>query len=156
MAENRDHPVVRFPPPLVFLGFLLLGPLIDRLADWTDLPGGMVRQAAGALLLLAGLALALSAIGLFRKAGENPEPWTSTTTLVRDGVYRFTRNPMYLGMAFAHLGLALILGSPGALVTLPLAVLAIDRFVISAEESYLARTLGDDYRVFCAEVRRWL
>jgi protein-S-isoprenylcysteine O-methyltransferase Ste14 len=63
---------------------------------------------------------------------------------------------MYLGMAFAHLGLALILGSPGALVTLPLAVLAIDRFVIPAEESYLARTLGDDYRVFCAEVRRWL
>jgi protein-S-isoprenylcysteine O-methyltransferase Ste14 len=156
MADTKDHPIVRFPPPLVFLGFVLLGPVIDRLAGWGALPGGQLRLMVGGLLLIGGLALALSAIGLFRRAGENPEPWTGTEVLVTSGIYRFTRNPMYLGMALAHLALALLIGSIGALVTLPLAVLVIDRFVIPAEEAYLTRALGDKYTAFRARVRRWI
>lgn len=154
--EHQDRPAVRFPPPLVYLGFVLLGLLIDELLGWGALPGYASRLGGGAVLLLAGLALIAAALGLFRRAGENPEPWTGTATLVTDGIYRFTRNPMYLGMALAHLGLALLLASPGALITLPLALLAIDRFVIVAEEAYLIRALGADYRAYCARVRRWI
>lgn len=156
MTDGTEHPAVRFPPPLVFLGFVLLGPVVDRLAGWASLPGGDMRLIFGAAFVLAGLFCIASAIGLFRRAGENPEPWTGTATLVTDGIYRRTRNPMYVGMAFAHFGLALLLASLGALLTLPLAVMAIDRFVITAEEQYLGRTLGDAYRDYCATVRRWL
>jgi protein-S-isoprenylcysteine O-methyltransferase Ste14 len=155
VSESKNHPAVRFPPPLVFLGFLLLGPVVDRLTAWALLSGGTIRLVFGGLILLSGLAVIFAAIGLFRRAGENPEPWTGTATLVTDGIYRFTRNPMYLGMAFAHLGLALLLGSIGALLSLPLAVLAIGHFVIPAEEAYLAATLGEVYRDYCARVRRW-
>ncbi len=156
MTEEQDRPAVRFPPPLVFLGFVLLGLVIDRLAGWAALPGGVVQLLFGAASLLGGLFLIIGALGLFRRAGKNPEPWTGTATLVTDGIYRRTRNPMYLGMAFAHLGLALLLNSIGALVTLPLAVLAINHFVIPAEEAYLDRTLGVPYQQYCRRVRRWI
>lgn len=156
MAETSDRPAVRFPPPLVYLGFLLLGPPLDRAFGWAALPGGDARLTIGALLFVAGLLLVASAVGLFRRAGENPQPWTGTHNLVTGGIYRHTRNPMYLGMALAHLGIALMLGSIGALLTLPLAVLAIDRFVIRAEEAYLSGQLGDGYRAYCAKVRRWI
>jgi protein-S-isoprenylcysteine O-methyltransferase Ste14 len=156
MTERPDRPAVGFPPPLVFLGFLMTGLVIDRLAGWGILPVGNVARFAGAVPLLIGLYLAISALGLFRRAGENPEPWTSTTTLVTDGIYRWTRNPMYLGMAFAHLGLALLLRSAGAALMLPIAILVIDRFVIPAEEAYLRRALGEAYEGYCRSVRRWL
>jgi protein-S-isoprenylcysteine O-methyltransferase Ste14 len=156
MVEEQDRPAVRFPPPFVFIGFLLIGLVMDSLAGWMALPGQALRLLAGGLSLLAGIAAVASALGLFRRAGENPEPWTGTATLVTAGIYRFTRNPMYLGMALAQLGLAFLLGSIGALLTLPLAALAIDRFVIPAEEAYLHRTLGQAYDAYRLRVRRWL
>lgn len=156
MAAGQDHPTVRFPPPLVFLGFLLGGLIMDEMAGWAQLPGGAVRQWLAVALVIGGLAVIVSALGLFRRAGENPEPWTGTATLLTDGIYRFTRNPMYLGMAVVHGGLALAMASIGGLVTLPLAILSIQHFVIPAEEAYLDRTLGEPYRLYCARVRRWL
>jgi protein-S-isoprenylcysteine O-methyltransferase Ste14 len=156
MGEHADRPAIRFPPPLVFLGFVLLGPVIDQVAGWPNLPGGTLRSVTGGLLLFAGLILVFTAVGLFRRADEDPQPWTGTATLVTGGLYRFTRNPMYLGMAVAHAGLALLLGSYGALVGLPFAMVAIDRFVITAEEVYLKQRLGLAYADYCANVRRWL
>lgn len=156
MAAGQDHPTVRFPPPLVFLGFLLSGLVIDELAGWAHLPGGPLRQWLAVPLVIGGLALIVSALGLFRRAGENPEPWTGTATLLTDGIYRFTRNPMYLGMAVVQGGLALAMASIGGLMTLPLALLAIQLFVIPAEEVYLDRTLGEPYRAYRTRVRRWL
>lgn len=151
-----DHPAVRFPPPLMFLGFVLLGPVIDRLTGLPALPDANGRMVAGAALLLCGLTVIAMAIGLFRRAGENPEPWTGTSTLVTTGIYRWTRNPMYLGMAIAHLALALLLASGGALLTWPIAILVIQLAVIPQEEAYLGRTLGADYQAYRQRVRRWL
>jgi protein-S-isoprenylcysteine O-methyltransferase Ste14 len=79
-----------------------------------------------------------------------------TTTIVEKGPYRFTRNPMYLAMSCAYLGLALVLNNLWALVLLPFVVLVVDRFVIRREESYLTAKFGDPYREYCARVRRWL
>ncbi len=147
---------MRFPPPLVFLGFLLLGPVVDRFSGWPAIPSGALRWGVGGVLLIGAFAIIASAINLFRRAGENPEPWTGTAQLVDSGLYKYTRNPMYLAMAFAHFSLAVLIGSVGALATLPLAILAIHRFVIPQEEAYLARTLGATYADYCQRVRRWL
>jgi protein-S-isoprenylcysteine O-methyltransferase Ste14 len=151
-----DRPAVRFPPPLVFLGFVLAGPLIDRIAGLPALPGASARLTAGVVILLGGLTVIAMAIGLFRQAGENPKPWTDTSTLVTSGIYKRTRNPMYLGMAIGHLGLALLLASGGALLTLPAAMLVIQLAVIPQEEAYLGRALGADYQAYQQRVRRWL
>ena len=156
MLKIEDNsPQVRFPPPFVFLGFLLLGLLADRLF-------GLDYGAPAAVRIIGGIAAAVAiglvgaALGLFRRAGNNPEPWKETGTLITNGVYRFTRNPMYLAMALLHLGIAMILASPGAVVGLLLAVIVIDRAVIAREEAYLARVFGADYNAYRLKVRRWL
>lgn len=152
---DQDSAQVRFPPPLIVLGSLFLGVGIGGLAglpvvevDWLR-PLGVVIGALGAAILGTGL------IGFFR-AGNDPEPWKKDTALVTSGLYRFTRNPMYLGMVMVQLGVALFEQNVGALLSVPLAILLIDRFVIAREERHLIATFGDAYRAYCGRVRRWI
>jgi protein-S-isoprenylcysteine O-methyltransferase Ste14 len=154
--QDEARPNVRFPPPLVFIGFILLGLAADR---FVTLPSLVIPQPiswAGLALVIVGLVLIASAIGLFRKAGENPEPWTPSATIIATGPYRFTRNPMYLGMALIQLGFGLWWPSVAVLVLVPVAVILIDRFVIAKEEHYLRSTFGEAYDGYCQKVRRWI
>lgn len=77
-------------------------------------------------------------------------------TLVTSGVFRLTRNPMYVGLAAAYAGVAALLGSWWPLALLPLVLVAVDRLVIAREEPYLARALGAQYEAYRRRVRRWL
>ena len=144
---------VSFPPPLVYLGLLLTGFAIER---FVALPRIGLPWPVGALIAASGLALAAIAIGLFRGHGENPEPWTPTNAIVDTGIYGWTRNPMYLGMAIVHLGLALAFDSVAALALLPVAMMIIQTQVIAREERYLREKFGASYTDYCARVRRWL
>lgn len=151
------HAGVIAPPPLLFLGALLLGLGLDRLLG---LPGlgleAMPRLLLGGALGLAGAAVALPAARGFRRAGTHLEPWKPSSALVTGGVYRVTRNPMYLGMALLYLGLALAAGSLGALALLPPLLLVVRYGVIAREERYLEALFGEDYRAYRRRVRRWL
>ncbi|WP_448658072.1 methyltransferase family protein [Sphingomonas sp. CJ99] len=158
MAKERDHAGVRFPPPLVFLGLMLIGqglePQLGLGGFGIPLPG--LRIAAGALLALGGaMAIALAITG-FRRAGTDPEPWKPTSAIVDGGIYGVTRNPMYLGMALVQAGLGVATDSLLTLVlTLP-ALAAIRLFVIAREERYLIGRFGQPYRDYMASVPRWL
>jgi protein-S-isoprenylcysteine O-methyltransferase Ste14 len=110
----------------------------------------------GAAGLGLSVALAAPSLGLFVRARTSPIPVKPATALVTSGPYRFTRNPMYLGMAFAYAGLALWSGVFSALLILPLVVVVVDRYVIPREERYLERAFGDHYRQYKVHVRRWL
>lgn len=146
---SEDHPRVCVPPPLVFGGLLALGLTIVR-----GPASGMVQLAA-IVYGLVGLGLIGTALGLFRASRTRPEPWQPASTLVAGGIFRFTRNPMYLGMALVCLGFALYFASvPAAALTL-VAVLIIDRTVIRREEAYLARRFGADYPAYRLAIRRW-
>ena len=79
-----------------------------------------------------------------------------TTAIVSDGVYRFTRNPMYVSMVVIYVGIALLIRAPWALVLLPVVMIAVDRLVIAKEESYLRGKFGDIYVNYCSRVRRWI
>ena len=159
----QDHvdvprgPGVVVPPPLIFVATLALGVAIDHfVTQWTTLVPAIARYLLAALLCLAGIALIGSAVGLFRRAGTRPEPWQASSALVLDGVYRFTRNPMYLGMAAIYAAIALILDSAVALLFgIPL-ILIIRYGVIAREERYLLARFGDDYRRYMSRVRRWI
>ncbi len=100
--------------------------------------------------------LILTALGLFRTSKTRPEPWQPASTLVRDGIYRITRNPMYLGMGLVSLGIALAFSSLAASVLALVAAAAIDRWIITREEAYLTRRFGEDYLTYTRHVRRWL
>ncbi|MGI9083774.1 MAG: methyltransferase family protein [Aeromicrobium sp.] len=92
----------------------------------------------------------------FARAGTAVIPFRPSTALVTTGPFRFTRNPMYLGMAVLQAGLSLAFGLMWALAMVPVAVLAVDRLVIAREEPYLERRFGADYIAYKSRVRRWI
>jgi protein-S-isoprenylcysteine O-methyltransferase Ste14 len=91
----------------------------------------------------------------FRKADTGLLPFAEVTALVTDGFFRYTRNPMYLGMASLLFGVALLLGTAGALLSVPLFVWVIRRNFILAEERFLEETFGKAYLAYKRRVRRW-
>lgn len=156
-GQPRDHAGIRVPPPLIFLGLVLLGPPLDSLLGLRALAMPWAAQAVAAVVLVAaGLAIVLAGIRRFARAGTRVEPWAPSSAIVSDGIYGRTRNPMYIGMAVTMLGMALILASPAALVMVAVGVLVVDRFVIRREEAYLETKFGDEYRKYRSRVRRWL
>jgi protein-S-isoprenylcysteine O-methyltransferase Ste14 len=157
MASDGDTPGVIAPPPLLFFGALAVGLALDfgLLRTPTGLPRA-VRLGAGAVMAVSAAALAAGALGRFRRAGTAVEPWRPSTAMVTDGVYRFTRNPMYLAMALVYLGAALATDSALALALLPPLLVAVQVGVVLREDRYLERKFGDDYRRYRASVRRWL
>ena len=93
-VPNKDGAKVRFPPPLVFLGAIVLGVIVQHKA----MPPSLVfarglRLAAAVLILACGVSLVASARILFKRTGQNPIPWQPTPELILQGPYRFTRNP---------------------------------------------------------------
>jgi protein-S-isoprenylcysteine O-methyltransferase Ste14 len=110
----------------------------------------------GLLPLAAGLFLLLVSAGLFRRRGTTLHPFGEPVVLVQDGLYNYSRNPMYLGMLLILTGVALGLGQPLALAPLPVFVATINRWNIRPEEQALDAQFGDAYRTYCQRVRRWL
>ena len=148
---------VTVPPPLVFLAAVITGVLVDRFVlRWPVSGGAVVRIAVVALSLGGALALAVPAIRLFRKTGQDPKPWQPTPELVFDGPYRFTRNPMYVAMTLLTIGLG---AAADTLWTIPLAFAAlgvVHVLVVRREERYLEAKFGEPYLRYKARVRRYL
>ena len=146
---------MRVPPPLIFAAFLGAVVLLQRLLPLPAPPHDLVRLSATACALVAAL-LGFGSLGLFLAARENPIPETATRRLVLRGPYRFSRNPMYLGMLLLYLAGGLWWACLWALVLAPFVVWVVTAWVIRLEERYLESTFGDEYRAYCARVRRWL
>jgi len=108
-----------------------------------------VLAAGGSVMILMGTRR-------FQAAGTNIPPSLPTTALVVDGIYRRTRNPLYLGMTLVYLGVGVAAGSIWAIVLVVPLLWIINSGVIVREESYLERKFGDAYRAYKARVRRWV
>lgn len=143
------------PPPVWFfsaiaamVGLAVFTPGIATVPDAWSL--------GGLLPIAAGVGLNVAAVGVFRRRATTTDPDVEPTSLVTEGPYRFTRNPMYLGGVLILFGLALLLGAAAPFVVPPIyALIAATRFV-PPEERTLARTFGDDYARYRDRVRRWL
>lgn len=120
------------------------------------LTGIRVTEWLAALLLLAGVALVLICVMFFLGARTTPIPYRRPATLVMWGPYRFSRNPMYVGVTLIYLAVALLRGVLWAVLLLPIVLFVLDRFVIPHEESILRAAFGAAYERYCARVRRWL
>lgn len=156
MAQpTKDTPGVIAPPPLIFLGFMGAGFLIDYFLPFPLLPD-VFQYAAGFGLIAAGLLLVTSAFRMFRRSATNIQTRKPSTTVVSSGPFRFTRNPIYLGMSIICTGIAVAADSIWVLALL-IPILAIIRYgVILREERFLEEKFGEDYRQYKASVRRWL
>jgi protein-S-isoprenylcysteine O-methyltransferase Ste14 len=145
----------KFLPPFWMVLCVALAWLLDRYAPlWSpELP---LLGFLGRGIALLGLAMILWPVMQFLLAHTGLVPFSKATTLVTTGLYRLTRNPMYLGMVLILLGAALVFGSLGALLPLPLFVIIIQRRFILGEERFLEATFGNEYRAYRQRVRRWI
>jgi len=148
---------LKVPPPVVAL---LVGA-----AMWFATPQRaslelplVVRIVAFVVIALAGGATALAGDREFKRARTTINPFKpeNSTALVTSGIYRFTRNPMYVGLTLVLLGWAAFLGSAWALLGPLIFVLYISRFQIGPEERVLSAKFGAAYTEYTARVRRWL
>ncbi len=155
MSSERDVPGVPLPPPLFFIAGLAAGGVVELIRS-TSGPSWPVSIAIAVVGALAWLLLDGSAMARFRRAGTPVIPFRPSTALVIDGPYRFSRNPIYLGMAALYVALAFVLGLMWAFVVLPFVLLAVDRLVIAREEPYLERRFGQEYVEYKRRVRRWI
>jgi protein-S-isoprenylcysteine O-methyltransferase Ste14 len=156
--KMHDHAGVYVPPPLMFLVPLMAAILVDRQSPWPILRGyRAVPIIVGVVAITLGAALGVAAIRTFRNAKTTILPaMRPTTQIVAKGPYRYTRNPMYVAMGLAYLGLSVMFNNGWALLLLPAVLLIVDRFVIRREERYLASKFGPGYDEYCARVRRWM
>ncbi len=145
---------VIYPPVWLLLALIAIFALNELypLVRFTGLP----FQLAGGVVIVVGLLLLVTANGLFVRAGNDVIPFRSVSTLLTGGVYRFSRNPMYLGMVCVLLGCALTVGVVSALpVPLIFAAVVQARF-IRPEERMLYGLFPGEYPAYCQRVRRWL
>jgi protein-S-isoprenylcysteine O-methyltransferase Ste14 len=152
---QRDAPGVIAPPPLIYLGALAAGFVLEILLPSASIPA-LVRWPVGVALVLGGFALARSFIAAFDRAHTAVDPRRPTTAIVTTGPYRVTRNPGYAGLTLLYAGIAVLAGALWPLATLVAALVLVDRAVIAREERYLARKFGAEYEAYRRRVRRWL
>ena len=145
-------------PPVVVV--LIVGAMMWRLAGVVpvlpiSLPG---KTIAAAVIALAGIALGVSGIMIFRRMQTTVHPSTpdKASAIVDAGVYRFSRNPMYLGLALILAGWAVFLGDVANLLLIVVFVAYMNRFQIRPEERVLEAKFGTAYTDYKASVRRWL
>ncbi|MDH3214158.1 MAG: isoprenylcysteine carboxylmethyltransferase family protein [Myxococcales bacterium] len=112
----------------------------------------------GAAVAVGGLGVAMmaKAMGLFRRTGQDPRPWKGTPEIIAIGVYRVTRNPMYVGMALLQIGIGMGLANGWILVLVPPVLALVYATAIRHEEAYLESKFGDTYLAYKASVRRWI
>ena len=148
---------LKIPPPLVTLmtAAAMYG-VAKLLPVWALLP--TLRTGAALTLVVVGVSFDAAGLIAFRRAKTTVNPMTPqrSTSVVSTGVYRFTRNPMYLGLAFLLTAWAVYLSSAWALLGVPVFMAYITRFQIQPEERALAARFGQSYVDYCARVRRWL
>ena len=148
---------LKVPPPAVAL--------VVALAMWWVSRYGLLEGVpplwrVGAALVVAAVGAAFDVAGILAfgraKTTVNPMKPEKSAALVNTGVFRITRNPMYVGMVFILLAWAVYLASPWALFGPPLFAAYITRFQIKPEERVLAARFGDQFASYTARVRRWL
>ncbi|MCD7059523.1 methyltransferase family protein [Pelagibacterium xiamenense] len=159
MAEaERDNPGLIMPPPLFPLIALAIAVVLDWLVAVPIFPPPGVGELffwIGIVLILAGVAVAAQAVTNFRAAGTNVEPYKPSTQLVTTGIYRYTRNPIYLGFLAVYTGLCLAFALEWGVLLLPFLWLALDRLVVAREEDYLSGKFGEAYARYLTHTRRW-
>lgn len=148
---------LKIPPPVVALFCTAFAWLLARFTPDFTYPLH-ARILITVFLGLAGISIALSGVLAFRKAKTTPNPHTpgKSTSIVRSGPYRFTRNPMYLGLAFVLLGFCTYLANPWSLVAVLAFIAYLTRFQIMPEERVLLENFGETYASYTRTVRRWL
>ncbi|HVZ55824.1 MAG TPA: isoprenylcysteine carboxylmethyltransferase family protein [Chitinophagaceae bacterium] len=154
---KKDSPGVKIPPPLIYAAIFLLSLLLQRLVPWDrHLLATPAFQVAGWVWLGCFAVCTLPALWKFLRTRNTVVTVLPARSLATSGIYRVTRNPMYLGLLFLYAGLGVFRGNWWTFALLPLVVLIVQQYIILREEHYLERAFGEQYAAYKLKVRRWL
>lgn len=156
MNDTSDTAQVIILPPIAWALAVIAGLVLEWLEPLPFLPEDMPAGLVGILVFLAALALAAWSTATMSRAGTNVPTNRPTTTIVEGGPYRYTRNPIYIGMFAGLVGLAVAFNTLWPLLMLVPFAVVIRYGVVAREEAYLDRKFGDAYRSYRLRVRRWL
>ncbi len=154
-SQALDNAGVRVPPPILLIVAILAGYGLQRLwaLELTNWSGWYVAAWAligvGVIILVAGWVA-------FVRARTNIQPRKPSSNLIQSGLYRFSRNPIYVAGLFLQLGIALLMNNLWIVLLVPVSKFVFDRYVIAREEAYLERAFGEVYLDYKRSVRRWL
>ncbi len=145
------------PAPIVVIGCFGAGWLAHRLRPIRFLPDlGAGQWVAGAAIVLLALAVGLSGVREFHRRGTPTSPFERSTALVTSGVFRFTRNPMYLGFVLLAIGVAVALDAAAFRVAAVVLAALLEVLVIRPEERSLAEQFGAAFEDYRRRTRRWI
>jgi|APSaa5957512535_1039671.scaffolds.fasta_scaffold116847_2 protein-S-isoprenylcysteine O-methyltransferase Ste14 len=155
IAEGEKGAAVKFPPPLIFVLLIFVGGGIDWLLPLgVGVPASF--QPVGIAITLFGVAVAILVNGVFKRAGTAIEPWKPTTQLVTNGLYRWSRNPIYAGFCLFNLGIGIATNSLWIILTVIPGAILVYHIAIKKEERYLEEKFGEEYKAYKRQVRRWI
>lgn len=154
-APENDNPGVIIHPPFIYVTGLIAGALVNLVYP-LPLATGQGRWVAAGLLIALGAIIVAGGATIFRRAGTHIETHKPSTTVVTHGLYRVSRNPIYIGLTTLYLGLAFVANTWWALILLIPVILVMRWGVIAREERYLEAKFGAAYVAYKARVRRWL
>lgn len=155
--QRKDHPGIFFPPPLLYVALFFIAPVLQR-----SIPISIsffettIAAIAGMVCFLAGGVFMFPAVVQFKKAKTTLLTIKPVTHLQTSGVYKFTRNPMYLALLLFYVAFAFWFGNWWTLLLVPLLILMVNMLIIRREESYLERSFGATYLNYKHKVGRWL
>jgi protein-S-isoprenylcysteine O-methyltransferase Ste14 len=155
MTEYKDHANIKVPPPVLTLLHIIAAFLLAR---FVPLPFAvpLIIEYIGFALVIIGFLLGLGAVVAFRRARTTLDPRSAVSSFVTSGIYRFSRNPIYLGFLLMVIGIPLNGGTYWGVILAPIFVLSCNQLVIQREEAYLEKKFGAAYTSYKSRVRRWL
>lgn len=145
----------KIPPPLVTLAFVFLINYTKNIFPKIEIGEKIIF---GVVMIIIGTMIIVSAISLFKKYQTTITPLnpSDATKLVTKGIYKFSRNPMYLGLLLVLSGFSIILNPIGGLLFIPLFILYLNLFQIIPEENIMVDLFKDEFLEYRENVRRWI
>jgi len=157
MTKEQDRPNINpmVHPPIVALMFIVIAYFLGRFVPLPFVAPIFLRYV-GLILTFIGFLFGIGALLEFRKARTTLDPHGSAKQLVTSGIYRFTRNPIYLGFLLMVIGLPLNSGLYWGIVMAPFYIITMNRLIIEREEMYLEKKFKNTYTSYTSRVRRWI
>jgi len=138
-VEDNHAKVV--PAPVIFLIFIALGLILNLILPLPSLTNVLAARVTGLLVICVGLFVGGSAIIQMRRAHTSPNPHKPASTLVEAGVFRYTRNPLYLSLFVMYIGIANCANVLWLILLCPFLIWSVENWVVKPEEDYLERTI---------------
>jgi protein-S-isoprenylcysteine O-methyltransferase Ste14 len=157
METKRDSPGVYIPPPLFYVLIFLAAVFAQKKVLINDsLFHLQITKMTGMLFLIISLLFLITSLKKFFQSKNTLILIKPASSLQTNGIYRISRNPMYVGLAAMYLGISCLIGNWWNIILFPILLLVIQKYIIKREEKYLERAFGQKYLDYKNRVRRWL